>query len=130
MAEPQSRDDGDFEAWWYDYKIKQGLLSHVDRLKAHAKAAWTAAPRSERGERQAKVGDIFQIIEAHGRNGWIGAFVMATEIKSWGIQGFVPHVQTHDEQTRAYIRLKWEEIEFIGHAPLIPADESGERSGT
>jgi hypothetical protein len=69
-----------------------------------------------------QIGDVFQITEAHGRKGWIGAFVMATEIKSWGIQGFVPRIETHDEQRQAYIRLKWEEIEFIGHAPLVPAD--------
>lgn len=50
------------------------------------------------------VGDVFQINEAHGRNGWIGAFVMATEIKTWGIQGFVSHVKTHDEQSQAFIR--------------------------
>jgi hypothetical protein len=70
------------------------------------------------------VGDVFQITEAHGRKGWIGAFVLATEIKSFGIQGFVAHIKTHDEQTQAYIRLKWEEIEFIGHAVLMPADVS------
>lgn len=70
-----------------------------------------------------KVGDVFQITETHGRQGWIGAFVLATEIKSFGIQGFVSHVETHDKQARAYIRLKWEEIEYIGHAPLMPADE-------
>ena len=68
-----------------------------------------------------KVGDVFQITEAHGRSGWIGAFVLATEIKSWGIQGFVANVDTHDEQKQAYIRLKWDEIEYIGHAPLVPA---------
>ena len=69
-----------------------------------------------------KVGDVFQITEAHGRKGWIGAFVLATEIKSWGIQGFVACIKTHDEQQSAYIRLKWEEIEFVGHAPMVPAD--------
>lgn len=68
------------------------------------------------------VGDVFQITEAHGRQGWIGAFVLATEIKSWGIQGFVVSVKTHDEQQRAFIRLKWEEIQCIGHAWLVPAD--------
>ena len=70
------------------------------------------------------VGDVFQINEKHGRNGWIGAFVMATEIKSWGIQGFVSHIETHDQQNRAYIRLKWEELDYIGHAQLIPGDET------
>lgn len=67
-------------------------------------------------------GDVFQINEKHGRNGWVGAFVMATEIRPWGIQGFVSHIETHDEQRRAYIRLKWEEIEHIGRATLVPED--------
>ena len=70
------------------------------------------------------VGDVFQINEKHGRNGWIGAFVMATEIKSWGIQGFVSHIETHEQQSRAYIRLKWDELDYIGRAPLIPGDEA------
>jgi hypothetical protein len=66
-------------------------------------------------------GDVFQINEKHGRNGWIGAFVLATEIKSFGIQGFVTHIETHDAQRQAYIRLPWDEIDYIGRAPLIPA---------
>ena len=70
------------------------------------------------------VGDVFQITDVHGRNGWIGAFVMATVIKSWGIQGFVSQIETHDEQRRAYIRLNWNEIEYVGHAVLIPQDET------
>ena len=69
------------------------------------------------------IGDVFQINEHHGRTGWIGSFVLATEIKSWGIQGFVSHVQTHTQQLRAYIRLKWEEIDYIGHTNLMPADD-------
>ena len=73
-----------------------------------------------------KVGDVFQITEAHGRMGWVGAFVLATEIKPWGIQGFVPHIATHDRQTQVYIRLKWSDIEYIGHAPLVPADTPGD----
>lgn len=71
-----------------------------------------------------RAGDVFQITEQHGRKGWIGAFVLATEIKPWGIQGFVSHVETHDQQTRAFIRLKWEEIDYIGRATLIPQDET------
>lgn len=69
-----------------------------------------------------QVGDVFQINEKHKREGWLGAFVLATEIKSWGIQGFVAHVVAHDKQERAYIRLKWEEIDYIGKARLVPAD--------
>ena len=73
-----------------------------------------------------KAGDVFQINEKHDRAGWIGAFVMATKIKGWGIQGFVVHVKTHDEQARAYIRLKWEELDYIGPASLISQDEDRE----
>ena len=72
-----------------------------------------------------KPGDVFQINEKHGRAGWIGAFVMATKVKGWGLQGFVSHVESHDKQARAYIRLKWDEVDYIGHAPLIPEDEAG-----
>lgn len=79
---------------------------------------------SQPPERPYTCGDVFQITESHGRKGWIGAFVMATEIKSWGIQGFVVHVVTHDEQSHYYIRLRWGEIEYIGRADLIPADEA------
>lgn len=78
------------------------------------------------GESIHQRGDVFQINEKHGRAGWIGAFVLATEIKSWGIQGFVAHVATHEEQRRAYIRLKWEQVDYVGHAPLVPADETEE----
>lgn len=74
---------------------------------------------------QYRTGDVFQINERHGRNGWIGAFVMATEIKTWGIQGFVSILETHEQQARAYIRLKWDEVDFIGHAALVLQDEVG-----
>lgn len=70
-----------------------------------------------------KAGDVFQINEKHGRMGWVGAFVLATEIKSWGVIGFVAHVETRDKQGHAYIRLKWEDVEYIGKAPLVPQDE-------
>lgn len=73
---------------------------------------------------QPRIGDVFQINENHGRAGWIGAFVLATEIKSWGIQGFVSHIVSHNEQGHAYIRLKWEEIDRIGHSDFMPADHA------
>lgn len=74
--------------------------------------------------REYEIGDVFQITEIHVRKGWIGCFVMATEIKHFGIQGFVSHIVSHEEQSRAYIRLNWEEIEFIGHAVMILSDET------
>lgn len=69
-----------------------------------------------------KGGDIFQINESHGRKGWIGAFVLATEIKPWGIMGFVHHIKTHEEAAQVWIRLKWDEVDFVGTAILVPKD--------
>lgn len=70
-------------------------------------------------------GAVFQINETHGpnRGGWVGAFVLATEIRSWGIQGFVHDIETNQQHTCAYIRLKWSEIDYIGHAVLVPAPD-------
>jgi hypothetical protein len=70
-----------------------------------------------------KAGDVFQINESYDRKGWIGAFVMATEVKSWGIQGFVHVIESHDQAQRAYTRLEWSDIEFVGAAPLVLEDE-------
>ncbi len=67
-------------------------------------------------------GDVFQVTQSHGRGGWVGALVLATEIKPWGIQGFVHQIATHEEHTRAFIRLRWDEIEYVGKAALVPAD--------
>lgn len=69
-----------------------------------------------------KPGDVFQINETHGREGWIGVFILATEIRTWGIQGFTTCIKTHNEKNLAYIRLEWSEIDYIGRAALIPDD--------
>ncbi len=69
-----------------------------------------------------KPGDVFQINENDGRDGWIGCFVMATEIRAWGIQGFVAWPKEHEQMARAFIRLPWDTVEFIGTAPLAPQD--------
>lgn len=69
-------------------------------------------------------GSVVQIIENHGRVGWIGAFVLVEEVKTWGVIGFVNCLgETHESPPKcAYIRLKWLEIEFVGQAPLITPD--------
>ena len=68
------------------------------------------------------VGDVVQIVETHGRAGWVGAFVLVTELKGWGIMGYVHVVETHDKCGFAYIRLKWDDIEYVGKATLTPGD--------
>lgn len=66
-------------------------------------------------------GDVFQINESHGRAGWMGAFVLSTEIKTCGVVGFVACVENHDEQKQAYVRLPWDEVDYVGRALLIPS---------
>jgi hypothetical protein len=58
-------------------------------------------------------------INEKGDPNWIGCFVHVTEVKSWGIQGFVKI----PAQGNAYIRLEFDKIEFIGDAVLVPQDE-------
>lgn len=69
------------------------------------------------------VGDVVQINEKEGRGGWIGAFVIVTEVKSRGILGFVHIIETHDKYARAYIRLSFDNIEYVGRATLMPHDD-------
>jgi hypothetical protein len=68
-------------------------------------------------------GDVVQINEIHGRMGWIGAFVLVTDVRDWGIVGFVHHIETHDNASRAYIRLKWDEVDYIGRAVLTLSEK-------
>ncbi len=45
---------------------------------------------------------------------------MVTEVKGFGIQGFVTMIESHDEQRQAYIRLPWDQFEYVGKAALTP----------
>lgn len=68
-------------------------------------------------------GSVVQITdETPGRGGWLGAFVLVTEVRSWGVQGFVHCIKDHDTQTAAYIRVEHGKFEYIGEAALAPPD--------
>lgn len=58
---------------------------------------------------KAKIHDIVQVNELHH---WVGCLVYVTELKRFGIQGFV----SVPEQGFAYIRLKEEEYDVVGQA--------------
>lgn len=60
-----------------------------------------------------KENSVVQINET-GQEGWVGCLVQVTEVKSWGIQGYVQSPM----QGQAYIRLKWEQIDYIGQAVM------------
>lgn len=64
-------------------------------------------------------GDIVQITDE--RPGLVGAFVLAEDVKAWGIQGFVHSVTSFDESTRIYLRLTYDQFERVGRAVLVPA---------
>ncbi len=71
----------------------------------------------------AEVGDVYQITdESEGREGWLGAFVLVTEPKTWGIMGFVHSIDTHESSSQVFIRLGWSKVEFVGSAPLTRAE--------
>lgn len=59
-------------------------------------------------------------INEKGQEGWIGCLVQVSEVKNWGIQGWVKIPMQGD----AYIRLNWEQIEFIGDAIMSPQKEA------
>lgn len=48
-------------------------------------------------------------INEKGQDGWIGCFVLVTEVKDWGIQGFV---QIPKSEGSAYIRLTYDQIVY------------------
>jgi hypothetical protein len=59
-------------------------------------------------------------INEKGKDGWIGCLVQVSEVKGWGVQGWVQLPM----KGSAYIRLQWDEIEYIGEAILSPQKSS------
>ena len=73
---------------------------------------------------QLAVGDVVQL--SPEKNGCFGGcFAQVTEVKSWGIQGFVcvPGA-VHDPPGHAFIRVKWDDFAYIG--PAIWLRSTGE----
>jgi len=69
-----------------------------------------------------EVGDVVQINEKFGREGWVGAFVQITDIQEWGIIGFVHQIISEKKNGQVPVNLKWEWIEHVGTATLRPAE--------
>ena len=66
-------------------------------------------------EREWQKGDIVQI--TNPEHHWFPALIIVSEPKSFGIQGYTVIVSNSPEPNgRAYIRLKHDEIEFVGCA--------------
>lgn len=56
---------------------------------------------------------IVQVNE-NGHDGWVGCLIQVSEVKNWGIQGWVQI----PKGGQAYIRLEWNQINYIGHAVM------------
>ena len=65
-----------------------------------------------------KENSVVQINES-GQEGWIGCLVQVSEVKSWGIQGWVKIPM----QGEAYIRVKTGEFDYVGEAVMIHGNQ-------
>lgn len=64
-----------------------------------------------------KNGDVIQAIENTGD--WCGCLLIVEEVKEWGVLAGLKVPM----QGTAYIRLKHDQYEYIGRAPLVPVKE-------
>jgi len=73
-----------------------------------------------------KIGDVVQIDPQLDNCFFRGCFMIVTEPKSWGAQGFIAMPGKRDEMPgRAYFRCKFENMELVGRATWVPADDLG-----
>lgn len=74
-------------------------------------------------KQELKIGDVLQIISAEGRPEYTGCFLVVTEPKAFGAQGYLLSPYDGIGMSRfkglAYLRVKFEEVEYVGSAPLI-----------
>jgi len=84
-------------------------FNEIERRSVAKKEAVRAAISKEKAVNEIKVGDIVQInpyMELFG-----ACFVVVTEVRSWGIQGYIQSAGVAGQQ---YIRLRLEEMEPTG----------------
>lgn len=73
----------------------------------------------ERNNTWIRENSVVQVNEA-GPKEFVGCFVIVTELRSYGIQGYPP---IPDAGGRAYVNLNWNEFEYIGEAVLVPKEK-------
>ena len=66
-----------------------------------------------------KINSVVQINE-NGKEEWIGCLIVVSEIKNWGVQGFLKM----PFKGNAYIRLNNNEFDLIGDAVMILKEET------
>ena len=67
-----------------------------------------------------KVNDVYQLSPEVGNSHFAGCFMVITEVKPWGAQGYVRVPGGGD----AYYRAEHEEMEYVGRAIWVhPEDQ-------
>jgi hypothetical protein len=78
-------------------------------------------------KRELEEGDIIQINPKIGR--YAGFFLIVTEPKSWGAQGYLLHYEDFMAtryKGRAFLRVRFDEIEFCGKSQWIVKEKIDE----
>lgn len=82
----------------------------------------TAAPSSS--DPRIVVGSVVQLNEHASDDCYVGCLLIVTELKEWGVQGFIPTPKQLDAPAaQIYLRPKWDAIEWIGTAVMQPMKE-------
>jgi hypothetical protein len=78
-------------------------------------------PKETKNSSDIQVGDVVQL--APGDHAFSYCFVTVTEVKTWGIQGFVAIPTGRGEMPgQAYTRVKWADMTKVGKADWIIKD--------
>jgi hypothetical protein len=60
------------------------------------------------------------VVQANELSGeWNGCLLQVSEVKSWGVQAWIQIPKSG----RAYIRLEFAKIDYVGEAVMSPEDE-------
>ena len=74
-------------------------------------------------------GDVVQLSPTVKNPMFGGCMMIVTEPKGWGAQGFVQALGENKQMGgRAYYRATFEEMEYVGKAQWVPADEETENA--
>lgn len=77
-------------------------------------------------KRELKIGDVVQIAPSE-KTFFSGCFMMVTEPKEWGAQGFIAIPgQLGEMPNRAFSRVTWDQMDYIGRALWVPVKENDE----
>ena len=83
-------------------------------------------------KRELEIGDVLQITAADGRPDHTGWFLVVTEPKDFGAMGYILSPYEDMGLVRfkgvAYLRVKFEEVEYVGKAPLVLQREKEEEN--